>query len=267
MNSIVGVKSVRADGPKGPTNAMMMAINIDAPDAASELVGLVADRFKLERGTYPPDTSMLLISIVGDLTATAFAERWKEITAQDEIVRAFMSRMVVADAVQGDKSGMQLSEASLLTPEQLRAGAALIDPDRPTFQIEGTSYNRIKYGEEATDWGAARQPCGSCAVTAGEIHHAGCLIERCPKCLGQAVSCRCKYQEYFARKLISASRQRFYKAFYLTLLPLFVIGVFFCLVPVAIPLVFKIAMLIGIPLLITLRFWSKLGDIELGRAF
>jgi hypothetical protein len=33
--------------------------------------------------------------------------------------------------------------------------------------------------------------CGDCHVMPGFFHHMGCDMERCPKCGGQIISCRC----------------------------------------------------------------------------
>jgi hypothetical protein len=39
-----------------------------------------------------------------------------------------------------------------------------------TFRIGGKVYQRLRYGEEAEDWGADRQPCHDCGVIKGELH-------------------------------------------------------------------------------------------------
>jgi hypothetical protein len=33
--------------------------------------------------------------------------------------------------------------------------------------------------------------CHDCAVRAGQLHHPGCCVERCPQCRGQAIACPC----------------------------------------------------------------------------
>lgn len=108
------VKTVPLGGPNGPTHAMMMALNVNDPATADGFVAEVVEQFKLNRMVAPPDTSLLLITLIGDLPAERFAARWHRLVEQDEIARAFMSRMVMADAVQGTESGQQLSKASLL---------------------------------------------------------------------------------------------------------------------------------------------------------
>jgi hypothetical protein len=114
MNEIAQVKVVRVDTPNGPKTVMMMAINIGDPAAAEAFVSYVAEQFKLHRTLAPPDTSILLVTVVGGLTAQRFAAQWLEIEKCDGIVRAYMSLMSMADVIQATKSGQQLSSASLL---------------------------------------------------------------------------------------------------------------------------------------------------------
>lgn len=37
--------------------------------------------------------------------------------------------------------------------------------------------------------------CHDCNVNAGQFHHPGCDMERCPKCNGQLISCGCLSKE------------------------------------------------------------------------
>jgi hypothetical protein len=114
LNEIVEIKTVPTAGPNGPTAAMMIAINIDNAATGQVFISQVAEQFKLHRTAAPPDTSKLLVSIVGALSADQFATRWTEVAKRDGVVRAYMSMMRVADVIQGTKSGQQLSKASLL---------------------------------------------------------------------------------------------------------------------------------------------------------
>jgi hypothetical protein len=50
------------------------------------------------------------------------------------------------------------------------------------YHIGGRDFERIRYGDEADDWGAKERPCHDCRVIRGEYHVAGCDVERCPKC-------------------------------------------------------------------------------------
>jgi hypothetical protein len=114
-NTIVQTKQVPLDGPSGPTVALMIAVQITEPASAADFVGTVAEQFKKQRMLAPPQTSMLLVSIVGALPAAIFAERWQALAQHDPILRVFMKKMLVADVVQGTSTGEELSRASLLT--------------------------------------------------------------------------------------------------------------------------------------------------------
>jgi hypothetical protein len=62
------------------------------------------------------------------------------------------------------------------------------------YEIGGRQLPRIRYGDEADDWGADHRPCHDCGVIKGQYHVGqSCDVERCPSCGGQVISCDCDY--------------------------------------------------------------------------
>ena len=62
-------------------------------------------------------------------------------------------------------------------PEQIQKAQK-----QSTYIISGSSYSRVRYGDEDFDWGASEHPCGDCNVHKGEFHVIGCDVEQCPRC-------------------------------------------------------------------------------------
>ena len=66
---------------------------------------------------------------------------------------------------------------------------------KTTYVIDGSEWPRVRYGEEAEDWGANERPCHDCGVIKGQYHVPFvCDAERCPACDGQAIGCDCNYE-------------------------------------------------------------------------
>jgi hypothetical protein len=64
---------------------------------------------------------------------------------------------------------------------------------QPKVIINGTERERVRYGEEAQDRAADRQPCRDCGVVKGQLHVINCDVEQCPVCGRQAITCDCDY--------------------------------------------------------------------------
>jgi len=96
---------------------MFVALEIGDPARLSGFLEEVVTRWKLERMAGPPDTWFLLITLVGDVPAAAFAAAWQAAVAHDAPARALLGMLQLADVMQGDERGGVLGQASLLAVE------------------------------------------------------------------------------------------------------------------------------------------------------
>lgn len=72
-------------------------------------------------------------------------------------------------------------------PEKIQAAQLIC-----TCIANGRQVSRIRYGDEADDWGANSRPCHDCGAIKGEFHVEGCDVERCAGCGGQRFGCDCE---------------------------------------------------------------------------
>ncbi len=64
--------------------------------------------------------------------------------------------------------------------------------------FSGIVLNEKKYKRDTTYYDVNHN-CHDCGIynNAGNLHHYGCDIERCPRCKGQLISCNCKKGNLF----------------------------------------------------------------------
>lgn len=113
-NSLAKIETVELHDKDGQLTAIMVALNIAAPETTTAFIQEVAETFKKQRMCSPPNTAGLLVTIIGQLSAEAFAEQWRALVAKDAILAHFMGQMRVADVMQGTAQGKVVSSASLL---------------------------------------------------------------------------------------------------------------------------------------------------------
>jgi hypothetical protein len=115
MNSVSVIKTV--DGlqfPEGLIAAIMIGVDINDVSTADGFIAEVAEQFKSQRMISPPGTNALMITVVGDLSAARFAERWHALAAADAVLGIFMSQMRRADVLRGSPAGQPPETVSLL---------------------------------------------------------------------------------------------------------------------------------------------------------
>jgi len=114
-NSISVIKTVdNMESPVGSVVAIMIGVTVRDTSTADAFAIEVAEQFKMNRMMSSPKTNALLITLVGEMSATRFAECWRALVAADEILGIFMSQMRLADVMHGTASGQVLETASLL---------------------------------------------------------------------------------------------------------------------------------------------------------
>lgn len=59
------------------------------------------------------------------------------------------------------------------------------------YEVDGTKFERVRFGSEVPSSAAGRKYCRDCAVLQDEFHVPGCDVEECPRCRDQALFCAC----------------------------------------------------------------------------
>jgi hypothetical protein len=108
-----------------------------------------------------------------------------------ELQRGPGSTQVGGTGVDGPKKDATLVQYNGLTMPENERNKIEAAQTQPTFDRQGVSRERIRYGEEVVRWGASKRPCHGCRVIKGQIHVFGCDVEECPFCGDQAFICGC----------------------------------------------------------------------------
>jgi len=114
MNAITELKTLSLDSSDGRVAAIIMSLKIADSENADLFLLEVAEKFKRQRTSSPPETSFLLVTIVGEMTAAQFAMQWLKLAAQDQVLGSFMSQMQKAEVLRGTAAGQTLETVSLM---------------------------------------------------------------------------------------------------------------------------------------------------------
>jgi hypothetical protein len=114
MNVITELKTLKLDSSDGPVGAIIMGLRILDWENADSFLREVAERFKRQRASSPPDTCFLLVTIEGDMTAGQFAKEWLQLAAKDPVLGSFMAQMQKAEVLRNTVAGQTLETMSLI---------------------------------------------------------------------------------------------------------------------------------------------------------
>lgn len=97
----------------GPVIAIMVALNVRDETAIRPFVAEVARAVINQRMISPPETEMLLITVIGPRTSASFESAWKEALQKDQALLHVIKGLTVAAGIIGTAEGKVLAEFSL----------------------------------------------------------------------------------------------------------------------------------------------------------
>jgi len=113
-NEIKKIETVSIKTKDGISHAIMVSLNIFDLINIDPFLKKVIKDFKSQRMMSPPDTSLMLITIIGELSDEDFKKHWKNLTKTDDVLDVFLSQMTKADVIWGAKDGSVLGKSSLI---------------------------------------------------------------------------------------------------------------------------------------------------------
>lgn len=113
MNKLVRTETQELKADTTISYAIFINLNMDSLITYNFLIE-VKEAFIAQRMISPPETALLLITILGNINAQDFAFALKKVLVEDKVAKAFIHRMAKADVIQGTEIGEILSSASLL---------------------------------------------------------------------------------------------------------------------------------------------------------
>lgn len=102
----------------GPKPAIFIAADLYDPSAIDVFVGDLVERFKVRRMISPPETSLLLVTVVGQCDGNDLAARWRKRVSEDKVAGVWMSRMEKADIGVAPSGGAAITTYHSILPER-----------------------------------------------------------------------------------------------------------------------------------------------------
>jgi hypothetical protein len=118
-NRIRSIETVELEGDEEddeddePVVTIMVALDIVDETSIKPFVAEVGRQVVQQMMISPPETEMLLITVIGPRTSTSFEDAWKEMLGKDAALLHLIKRLSVAEGVLGTAEGKVLAEFSL----------------------------------------------------------------------------------------------------------------------------------------------------------
>lgn len=116
MNELKQLKTIQRQTCDGPAYTILMVLDIYDHASAREFVYQILEKFKMQWMIGPPQTTHLLVTLIGEVSAAQFVQYWHEKTGVDPVLKTIMSLMKVADVWHGSPTGEMLEQETLLKP-------------------------------------------------------------------------------------------------------------------------------------------------------
>ena len=116
-NSIHNLDTKVFRNDSGEFPAIVMGLDLPDMETAESFLDHVVQQFKNQRMCSPPTTASVTITLAGDMTAERFRDLWTQRSANDPILKAFMSTMVLADVLH--IRGHELLDRASLLPSSI----------------------------------------------------------------------------------------------------------------------------------------------------
>ena len=112
-NSIKKIETKKLHSDEGNFSGIFISLDIYDRNGLDPFIQDVIKKFTLQKMISPPDTSILLITIIGEIKLDEFVSRWKILKDNDIIMCSIISMLTRASVVLGNPDGSFIDEQSL----------------------------------------------------------------------------------------------------------------------------------------------------------